>query len=117
MNDAVPESPDRTRALLEEIPQLAGRPCPGCRRAICGHEVVMSVVMGYKNLPHCARSLASALGRNLKELRDQLIEYIDRRECFRAGWTCAQGLEGFAPEARPAVQALRQREARAREAA
>jgi tRNA 2-thiouridine synthesizing protein A len=102
MNDDVPESPERTRALLEELPRLAGRACPGCARAVCGHEAVMSVVLGYKDAPRCARCLAGALGRKPEELRDQLADYIERRDCFRSGWAWAQEREGFADPRRPA---------------
>ncbi len=102
MNDPAPESPERTRALLEELPRLAGSSCPGCSKSVCGHEAVMSVVLGYKTAPRCAACLAVALGRKLEEMRDQLLEYIDRRDCFRSGWTWAHEREGFAGKGRPA---------------
>ncbi len=92
--DGGPDSPARIEALLRDLGRLEGVACPRCLAAICGHEAVMSVALGYKNAPRCAGCLAAELEREAGELTSQMFEYVDRRPCFRAGWTWASRREG-----------------------
>ncbi len=96
------DDPARAEDLLRDLERMEGAPCLNCRRPTCGHEAVMSVVLGFKGASRCAPCLAAALGRGLEELRDQLIEYIERRDCFRTGWLWAGRREGGEAGARPA---------------
>ncbi len=78
-----------------------GRPCARCGLAVCGHEGLMSLVMGLQDAPRCLACLASGLDRKPDELRDGLLAYVQRRECLQAGWQEATRLEGFAEEILP----------------
>ena len=66
----------------------------------------MSTVLGFKVAPMCAPCLAGALGRELAELTDHVIGYIDHHDCFRTGWLWASDREGVAPEERPRCLSL-----------
>ncbi len=93
---------EKTGALLAELDRLERAVCRGCSKRICGHEAVMSLALGYKSSPRCAPCLASDMGRKLDELREQVYEYVQFRDCFKTGWERAGAREGAAPGARPA---------------
>ena len=106
--DAVPakDVTDPTPAVIAAVEQRMGAACAACARGVCGHEVVMSFVLGFKDAPRCLGCLAAGLGRELAALRASMREHIDRRDCWRAGWRRASELER-APDgaARPCAAA------------
>jgi tRNA 2-thiouridine synthesizing protein A len=93
---------ERTSAVIAAVERTSGTTCSACERTICGHEVVLSFVLGFKGAPRCLDCLARGLGRERAELRDSMKEHVDHRECWRAGWNRASELEGFARDATPA---------------
>lgn len=88
--------------LLADLDSLAGRPCRGCRRDLCGHEVLFSVALGCKDAPRCLGCLATGLARAADDLRDQLTRHFSGRDCYRLAWQTACQREGFAVTDRPA---------------
>lgn len=91
----------KTVQLLEELDAKVERRCERCGVSLCGHQYVACVVMGFKKTPRCADCLATQLGRDRAELLDHLLEYIQRRACFSAGWSHATTREGLEPGLRP----------------
>jgi len=85
----------RATALLHDLAQLTGAGCVACSRRICGHEALFSVVMGLKNAPRCLTCLAAGLSRSAPELRDQMADHIQHRDCFRQAWEAASEQEGL----------------------
>ena len=81
----------RASALIQEVNQLTGVGCANCTRPICGHEALFSIVLGLKDAPRCLACLAAGLDRPAVELRDQLREHIQHRDCFRQAWQAAGG--------------------------
>ncbi len=86
---------------VQYVVRSTGRPCPQCGHGVCGHEALMSLVMGLQNAPRCLACLASGLAREPDELRDGLLAYVQRHDCLQAGWQEATRLEGFADGASP----------------
>jgi tRNA 2-thiouridine synthesizing protein A len=93
---------ERTTDLLAELAALRDRPCVRCGRAVCGHEAVMSVALGFKNGARCLACLAAALGEEGPALRDHVMEHIRRRGCLSRGWLAASEHEGFGSAMHPA---------------
>jgi tRNA 2-thiouridine synthesizing protein A len=89
-------------ALLHELSQLTGRGCAGCAHRLCGHEALFSVVLGLKDAPRCLTCLAAGLNRSATELRDQLLEHIQHRDCYRQAWQAASEWEGLRSGPHPA---------------
>jgi tRNA 2-thiouridine synthesizing protein A len=75
--------------LLADLDRLSGARCISCDRAICGHEALCSVALGFRNSARCLPCLATGLNRPLTELRDQLLGYVQRRDCYRRAWQIA----------------------------
>jgi tRNA 2-thiouridine synthesizing protein A len=114
MNTDVPdESDSRT---TRELIAVFGRACAGCAGACSARDTVRSIALGFKTAPRCLACLASGLRRSEAELRDQLADYVSRRECFRRAWVEAERLDtapvpaftASAPE--PAMQVAAQEE-------
>lgn len=91
----------KTAELLADLAALRGRPCVRCARAVCGHEAVMSMALGFKNGARCLACLAAALGEEVAALRDHVMQHIRRRECFSHGWLAASEHEGFGTTVHP----------------
>jgi len=102
MDDALGSAESlRTEGVLMFLERAQGARCTDCAAALCGHAAVISLAMGFKNAPRCVGCLAAALGREGEEFRDHLYAYIDRHECYRAGWEWASRREGFDAAAAP----------------
>src|SRR5579871_3494196 len=99
-DDAAGDADEEQRAaeLLALLERLAGASCRGCRRAICGHETVVSIALGFQDAPRCLGCLASGLARERESLRDQAMEHIFHRPCFLQGWRFASERERTSPE-------------------
>lgn len=76
-----------------------GEPCPDCAAAVCGHEIVMSLVLGFGDEPLCAGCLARRMAAEVEALRRLARGYVERRECFEAGWLAADRREAVAGRA------------------
>ncbi len=95
MDGMTPDEADEDDSLpLRELHRLAGGACTDCRVGYTAREAVFSVALGFKNAPRCLSCLAMRLGRDREELRDQLIEYVHRRECYLRAWRAAEGMDG-----------------------
>ena len=92
----------RTAAMLAAVRELSGRPCPDCARALCGHEVVLSVLLGYRNAPRCATCLARETGEARQALCERVLAWLRARDCYRAAWELAGAREHSADALRPA---------------
>ena len=105
--DALTRDPDRTNSspqtasLLQDLGRLRGSRCSHCAGSLCGHDALFSVVLGFKDAPRCLACLGGDLGRGREELRDQLREYCEHRDCYREGWLEASREEGFGDPWRP----------------
>jgi tRNA 2-thiouridine synthesizing protein A len=88
-------------ALLRDLKTMREKRCTGCGAAICGHEALMSLTMGFKNAPRCWPCLSTALSHEREALRDHLFAIIARRSCYHGGWRWANQQEGFESEALP----------------
>ncbi len=85
--------PEALAKLLAAVDRARGSPCNGCSRAICGHEVVVSFVLGFKETPRCLDCLARGLSRERGDLLTSARHHIDHRDCWSAGWRHATAIE------------------------
>ena len=92
---------ERTVKLLADLESLRGRACKLCDSALCHHEALFSISMGFKNSPLCCACLAAELEREPVRMRDELWSFIVHRPCHRAGWAWANREEGYDPGALP----------------
>lgn len=88
---------ERTIKLLADLQGLRGRACKRCESALCHHEALFSLTMGFKNAPLCCSCLAAEHERDAVEMRDELWSFIVHRPCHRAGWAWANREENYAP--------------------
>jgi tRNA 2-thiouridine synthesizing protein A len=79
---------------LRELLRLAGGVCTDCQMNYSARDAVFSVALGFKNAPRCLRCTANRLGRVEPEVRQQLVEYVRRRECYLRAWRAAEGMDG-----------------------
>ena len=98
---ALSEEMERTLKLLGDLEGLRGRVCKRCASALCHHESLFSLSMGFKNAPLCCSCLAAELEREPAQLRDELWSFVVHRPCHRAGWAWANREEGYDPAALP----------------
>jgi tRNA 2-thiouridine synthesizing protein A len=70
-------------ALIRQMAQLQGCPCPECSGPLNAHEVLMSIAMGCRNSPRCLPCLAGTFARDVAFLRPLLMDYVQQRECYR----------------------------------
>jgi tRNA 2-thiouridine synthesizing protein A len=97
MEDLDPQDQIKIEELLRDLKRLLENRCAGCGAAICGHEVLMSLTMGFKDAPQCWSCLAAALEYEKDALRDNIFAYITHRSCHYEGWRWASREEGFEP--------------------
>lgn len=88
-------------ALLCDLKALREHGCSICGCAICGHEALMSLTMGFKDAPKCWSCLAGGIGQEREALRDHLMVHIENRICFHEGWLWANREEGFESDKHP----------------
>jgi len=90
-----------SKDLIRDLTALEGSKCTECSRLLCGHHTLVSLVMGFKNAPRCAACLAAALDHPYERFRDQVVELVNHRECYRSGWKWADRQEGVGLSPRP----------------
>lgn len=88
-------------ALLHDLSLLTGKPCTACSHRLCGHEALFSIFMGLKDAPRCLNCLAATLHRPAAELRDEIADYFQYRDCYRQAWDAASRPEGFGGSRHP----------------
>ncbi|MEZ5988376.1 MAG: sulfurtransferase TusA family protein [Planctomycetota bacterium] len=89
-------TPERTAALVAAVRELSGEACATCGAPLCGHDAVLSIVLGYRRGARCHACLADAMGEEVASLVPRVYQYVSRRECYREGWAWADRAEGFA---------------------
>ena len=99
--DLDPQDQTKIEELLCDLKQIRENHCVGCGAAICGHEALMSLTMGFKDAPQCWSCLAEALEYEKDALRDHIYAYIAHRSCHYEGWRWASTEEGFEPGSLP----------------
>jgi tRNA 2-thiouridine synthesizing protein A len=83
---------------LRELLRLVGGACVDCRTTYLPRDAVASIALGFKNAPRCHACLSRRLGRDPQELRQQLVDYVHRRECFLKAWHEAERMETHSPQ-------------------
>jgi hypothetical protein len=102
MNETLdPEEEITTEALLYDLKKIRKHNCTGCGKIICGHEALMSLVLGFKNAPRCWSCLAVTLRHGKEALRDRMASLIASRTCYNEGWVWANQEEGIGPRELP----------------
>jgi tRNA 2-thiouridine synthesizing protein A len=96
------DDPQRDAALLASVQNSTGTACAQCGSVLCGHDAVLSIVLGHKNAPSCRRCLAHGLHEDLAALCERALQWIVRRECFHHAWLWASAHEGQLGVLRPA---------------
>jgi tRNA 2-thiouridine synthesizing protein A len=102
MNEEMdPQDQIKIEALLHDLSLMRESRCGGCGSAVCGHETLMSLAMGFKDAPQCRDCLAATMATDRDVLRDHIFAYIKQRPCHYEGWLWANREEGFEPDALP----------------
>ena len=97
-----PEGLDaRTVALLAAVREFGGTPCRACAATLCGHQVVLSVLLGFRSAPRCVECLARETGEHSAALRERVLAWLRARDCYRAAWEFASAQEGALDALRP----------------
>ncbi len=60
--------------------------CAECGSSLCGHEALMSMVLGYQDRPMCLTCLARTVERERDIFAAEIGGYILSKECLRTGW-------------------------------
>ena len=102
-------SPD-SAMVLAELENNEGSCCRACASPLCGHDIVLSLVCGYKAAPHCLCCAAGDMNLPAADLARRAWLYVRGRECFLAGWRAASLREEVATEGIPACFEARSRE-------
>lgn len=102
MNAPDEDQDQRTIAALADAARLTGRPCYACGTAVCGHEAVFALVLGYKNAPRCLDCTAAHMREDAGDLRERTLTYVEHHDCFLAAWRRAGELEASRDALRPA---------------
>lgn len=87
-----PDAEDDSQ-VLRDLLSLHGCRCASCSVRCSAHDIVASIALGFKNAPRCLRCLGEGLARDAEELREQIVSFVGRRECYRRAWAEADRLE------------------------
>lgn len=90
-----PEQQALAQALIQDLEHRRHRVCPLCTKELCFHEVLFSIVMGFKNEPQCLGCLAQEVQKTPEHFRDQIYTHIQRRPCWQRGWEWSSQQENF----------------------
>jgi len=96
-----PEDQVAIESLICDLKTIREINCADCGTAMCGHEALMSVTMGFKMPRECWKCLSDVLEQDRVAVRNRLFTLITRRVCYNEGWLWANREEGFEPEALP----------------
>ena len=76
-------------AVVATVEERWGAPCARCSTDLIGHDVVMSLMLGFRDAPCCAACLAAAHGALPAPFLARAAEHVRRLACYRAGWVHA----------------------------
>jgi len=96
----------RVEEVLSTLQRSQGALCADCAAALCGHQTIMSMVLGWKNAPKCLACLSQTVGRERDHLGDQLAAYILSKECLAIGWCWTKLREEHCPWSSSTVAAV-----------
>lgn len=96
-------------ALIDDLERFAAAACVRCGVALCGHAVLSSVALGFRGAPRCVPCLAAGLRKPSPELAEQLMDYVQRRDCYRRAWDIASDREGVSRLPKPTCMIFGQR--------
>jgi len=82
--------------LMASFRRIERGRCRDCNRLYAGTEALFSIALGFKDAPRCLPCLAQGLDRDAAELCRQLVEFIQRKECYRRVWAVAAPEEAAA---------------------
>jgi tRNA 2-thiouridine synthesizing protein A len=91
--------------LIQDMARLEGGRCSDCLAALCSHQVLMNLALGFKDAMLCLSCLAAELEHGIELFRDSLINYLQQRECYKTAWAWANRHEGVDPASTPACLA------------
>ncbi|MHB8523121.1 MAG: sulfurtransferase TusA family protein [Limisphaerales bacterium] len=89
-------------SLIAALKSMTAARCSGCGAALCGHQLLLNIALGFKTQPQCLTCLSIAFTDQSAGLRDRLMDYVRQRECYRAAWEWTSRSEGTAMEGVPA---------------
>ncbi len=92
----------RVEEMLSTLQRQEGARCPDCGEALCGHHVLLSLVLGHQDRPHCLGCLAKTVDKDPQVLRDELVAYILGKECLSYGWRWVNLRETGKTQVKPA---------------
>ncbi len=76
----------RAEDVIAAVDSHWGAACAGCRIALLGHDVVVSMLMGFVDAPRCLACLAGGVGDELAPFVRRAHANVRRLACYRAGW-------------------------------
>jgi tRNA 2-thiouridine synthesizing protein A len=85
-----PDPSEDDSVPLRELRRLVGGLCHGCGLRYNPQDVVFSVALGFKAAPRCLPCLAASFNRSQYEFRTDLLNYVQRRECYLRAWEEAE---------------------------
>jgi tRNA 2-thiouridine synthesizing protein A len=91
----------RNVQALDDAQRITGTPCRACAVALCGHDAVFALVLGYKGAPRCLPCIAAHMHEPAADLRERAFDYVRHHECFLTAWHRAGEREGFGAVERP----------------
>lgn len=76
----------RIEEVLSTLQRHEGTACRACAAPLCGHQTLMSLVLGRKDAPRCVACLAAENGRAPEDLAAGIVAYALSKDCLRVGW-------------------------------
>ena len=73
-------------AVVATVDERWGAPCGRCSAALVGHDVVLSLLLGFRDAPRCATCLAEAHRAPRADFLSRAARNVRRLACYRAGW-------------------------------
>jgi len=84
--DSPRERAVRAEDVIAAVEARWGSACAGCRVALIGHDVVVSMLMGFVDAPRCLACLAGGVGDELDPFVRRAHANVRRLACYGAGW-------------------------------
>src|ERR1041385_9235579 len=80
--------------LIQQLEEKAGVHCKSCGAALCSHQVLVSIALGFGNAPRCLKCPATAMNQSPEQLVRSMVAYFQRRACIWTAWKWASQKEG-----------------------
>lgn len=89
---------ERAAQIIRDLQALDRPECADCGAALCGHEALLSWSMGLLGSTYCSGCLAQSMKQTREEFLEAGLEFVQRLDCWRAGWEWASRDEDRADE-------------------